>query len=165
MPRANARRLAGFLAPVLSPAYFITSQLPASYSTAPAKTVLSSIVANDATTKLLALQLGNTYLLLGLLGVFILNTTTELKVVRAYLFALWLGDIGHVGFTLWAMGWKGSVNVGLWSPVAWGNIGLTLCLFGMRSLYFLGAFDGGLKKVKEKVKKTSTKVDKKARNE
>ena len=150
---------------MLSPTYFITSQLPTSYLSAPAKTVLSSIVANDATTKLLALQLGNTYLLLGLLGVFILNTTSELKVVRAYLSALWICDIGHVGFTLWAMGWKGTVNVGSWNAVVWGNIGVTLFLFGMRSLYFLGAFDGSLKKVKEKVKKTTTKADKKARSE
>jgi hypothetical protein len=128
---------------------------------------LSNIVANDATTTLLAWQLGNAYLLLGFLGVFILNTTTELKVVRAYLFALWLGDIGHIGFTLWAMGWKGTTDIGSWSAVVWGNVGITLFLFALRSVYFLGVFDTDTdtKKVKEKVKKTTTKAEKKARGE
>jgi hypothetical protein len=155
-------RLAGFLIPVISSSYFIKSQLPTSYTTAPSKIVLDNIVASDATTTLLAWQLGNAYLLLGLLGVFILNTTSELKVVRAYLFALWLGDIGHVGFTLWAMGWKGTTDIGSWSAVVWGNIGATLFLFATRSLYFLDFFDGGAAEViKEKTKRAAKKIEKK----
>jgi hypothetical protein len=91
--------------------------------------------------KLVAWQLGNTYLLLGILGVFILNTTTEIKVVRAYLFALWLGDIGHVGVTAYAMGTAGLLDIAGWPSVAWGNIGITLALFLLRSLYLQGFFD------------------------
>jgi len=124
--------LAGFLGPILSPQFFISSQLPTPYP-----------LAADATSILLAQQLGNAYLLLGLLGLFILNTTSELKVVRAYLWALWLGDIGHVGLTLFAMGWDGTMDIGNWNPVIWGNIGATAALFLMRSLYFLGVFGGG----------------------
>ncbi|TID16824.1 hypothetical protein E6O75_ATG09590 [Venturia nashicola] len=124
--------LAGFLSPILTPQFFISSQLP-SPSPHPA----------DATSILVAQQLGNAYLLLGLLGLFILNTTTELKVVRAYLWALWLGDIGHVGLTLFAMGWEGSLDVGRWNAVIWGNIAATGFLFLTRSLYFAGAFGGG----------------------
>jgi hypothetical protein len=146
---------------VISSGYFIKSQLPTSYATAPSKIVLDNIVASDATTTLLAWQLGNAYLLLGLLGVFILNTTSELKVVRAYLFALWLGDIGHVGLTLWAMGWKGATDIGSWNAVVWGNIGATLFLFATRSLYFLGFFDGGAEVVVEKAKKATKKAEKK----
>jgi hypothetical protein len=133
-----------------------------SYLDAPAQAVLEHVVANDATATLLAWQLGNAYLLLGILGVFILNTTTELKVVRAYLFALWLGDIGHVGLTLYAMGWEASMNTGAWTPVVWGNVGITAYLFLIRSFYFMGAFDGDDEEAKETVKKAVGKVEKKA---
>jgi hypothetical protein len=125
-------RLAGFLCPLLTPELFITSQLP---------TPTLPLVSSDATTRLLAVQLGNAYLLLGFLGLFILNTTTEIKVVRAYLWALWLGDIGHVGFTLWAIGWEGTLDVEKWSAVTWGNIGITAFLFAMRCAYLGGLFE------------------------
>jgi len=133
--------LAGFLGPVLSPNFFISTQLPQPYK-----------LPADPTSVLLAYQLGNAYLLLGLLGLFILNTTSELKVVQAYLWALWLGDIGHIGFTLYAMGWEGTVAVGKWTPVVWGNIGATGFLFMTRCLYLAGAFGGGGKVAVQKRK-------------
>lgn len=114
---------------MLDPQFFISSQLPTPYKGTP-----------DLTTTLLAWQLGNAYLLLGFLGVFILNTTTEPKVVHAYIWALWLGDIGHVGFTLYAMGWEQSMAFDTWNSVIWGNVGATVFLFAMRCLYLLGAF-------------------------
>ncbi|KAE9976713.1 hypothetical protein EG328_002428 [Venturia inaequalis] len=143
--------LAGFLSPLLTPQYFISSQLPTpSPPNTPSPTTPPP---TDTTTTLLARQLGNTYLLLGLLGLFILHTTSEVKVVRAYLWALWVGDIGHVGFTLWAMGWEGFVCVAGWNAVVWGNVGVTGFLFGVRSLYFWGAFgEGGEGKGKGKGK-------------
>ncbi|QDS68471.1 hypothetical protein FKW77_010838 [Venturia effusa] len=134
--------LAGFIAPILNPQFFIASQLPFPYP-----------LAADATSILLAQQLGNAYLLLGLLGLFILNTTTEIKVVRVYLWALWLGDIGHVGLTLFAMGWRGTVDVGSWNAVVWGNIGVTAALFLTRSLYFVGFFGSGTRRVDMEAKK------------
>ena len=124
-------RLAGFLGPVLAPEYFVSSQLVRPY-----------IGLYDETTKLLAWQLGNCYLLLGLLGVFILNTTTDIKTVKAYIWALWLGDIGHVGFSLYAMGWSETMTPGQWSATMWGNIGATVFLFASRTLYLLGVFNG-----------------------
>ncbi|KAF2674969.1 hypothetical protein BT63DRAFT_420218 [Microthyrium microscopicum] len=133
--------LAGFLGPILAPKYFITSQIPFTYSSIQQSTILSEIVAKDATATLLAWQLGNAYLLLGLLGTFILNTTKEIEVVNAYLWALWIGDIGHVGLTLYAMGWHGTMNVGAWNAVVWGNIAFTTFLFLTRSAYFLGWFN------------------------
>jgi hypothetical protein len=158
-------RLLGFLSPILTPAYFITSQLPAKYSypQAAAKAVLDGVVAKDATTRLLAFQLGNCYLLLGLLGVFILNTTTEIKVVRAYPWALWIADIGHVGLTVFSMGWRATLAIGDWNGVVFGNIAITLFLFASRSLYFLGYFDqNGAKAVAPKTKTSKSKGSKKA---
>lgn len=76
-----------------------------------------------------------------------------MRVVKAYLWALWLGDIGHVGLTLFAMGWKGTLDVGKWNAVIWGNIGVTGFLFVMRSLYFAGVFGGGIQEGKTKDKK------------
>lgn len=93
------------------------------------------------TEHVLALQLGNAYLLLGFLGVFILNTTLDLPTVNAYLAALWLGDIGHVLITAWGLGLQGTLNFLSWNAVTWGNIGVTLALFAVRSLYFLGFFN------------------------
>ena len=111
----------------------------------------------DETSRLLAWQLGNAYLLLGLLGVFILNTTTELAVVKAYLWALWIGDIGHVGITLYVMGWGGSLTVSKWNPVVWGNVGATTFLFLARCAYLAGFLDGHGKKVVQRKRKNKTK--------
>ncbi|KAF2089970.1 hypothetical protein K490DRAFT_35247 [Saccharata proteae CBS 121410] len=123
--------IAGFLGPFISPSFFVSSQVPR--PTSEPHLLLS-------TEHVLALQLGNAYLLLAFLGLFILNTTNELKTVRAYLAALWLGDIGHVAVTAWALGVTGLMDIGGWNAVTWGNIGATLALFFVRSLYFLGAF-------------------------
>ena len=78
---------------------------------------------------------------MGLLGVFILNTTTDVKTVKAYIWALWLGDIGHVGFSLYAMGWVEVMDMSAWSATIWGNTGFTVFLFVARTLYLLGLFD------------------------
>lgn len=119
---------------MISPQFFAASQLATSKAAAEAH-VLSS------TEQVLALQLGNAYLLLGLLGLFILNTTLDVPTVKAYLAALWIGDIGHVLITAWGLGMGGAMNFLSWNAVTWGNIGVTLALFTVRSLYFLGVFD------------------------
>ena len=80
-------------------------------------------------------------MLLGIIGVLILNTTTDIKTVKAYIWALWLGDIGHVGFSLYAMGLDEITAFSSWSATIWGNIGVTVFLFLSRSFYLLGTFD------------------------
>lgn len=60
------------------------------------------------------------------MGVAILSTTSELKVVRAYLVALWLGDIGHLAFTSYGLGWDVSMSPLKWNATTWGNIGMTV---------------------------------------
>jgi hypothetical protein len=154
----------GFVCAALTPGYFISTQLPGSlYAHPAAKTVLDDVVAKDASARLLSAQLGNTYLLLCLLGVFILNTTTEIKVVRAYIWALLIADVGHVGLTAAAMGWSATLAVGEWSAAAFGNIGITATLFAVRCFYLAGYFDvpGAAAAVAHKPKSTRGKASKK----
>lgn len=71
-------------------------------------------------------RLGNIYLLMAMVGVVILYTTTEAKVVRNYIIALWLADMGHVAITCYIMEYKRVINVTAWNAMAWGNIGATV---------------------------------------
>ncbi|PFH56825.1 hypothetical protein XA68_15950 [Ophiocordyceps unilateralis] len=121
--------LAGFLGAVHDPMWFAAEQVPQ---------MNPSLVSPNAIV--LALQLGNLYLLMSLVGVAVLFTTSELSVVRRYLVALWLGDIGHVVFSCRALGLDLLVRPSAWNAMAWGNIAATVFLFSMRSAYFLGVF-------------------------
>lgn len=114
--------MAGFLGAVNDPAWFVAEQVPQKLVPAPAVTE-NSIV--------LAWQLGNLYLLMAFVGLFVLNSTSEVKVVRSYLWALWLGDIGHVAFSCYGLGKERMMNPSEWNGMAWGNIVFTVstCLF------------------------------------
>jgi hypothetical protein len=83
----------------------------------------------SANAKMVALQLGNIYLLLAMVGIAVLYSTTEAKVVRNYVIALWLADIGHVAITCYVMEYKRMVDIGNWNSMTWGNIGATVCPF------------------------------------
>jgi len=72
------------------------------------------------------MQLGNMFFLAGLVGVGVLYATTEPRVVRNYLIALWLADIGHVGITYYVMEYAKFVDVANWNAMAWGNIATTV---------------------------------------
>ncbi|KAG5926064.1 hypothetical protein E4U42_003698 [Claviceps africana] len=123
--------LAGFLGAVKDPAWFVSQQIPQ-------KEVSAAIASENSI--MLAWQLGNLYLLMAFVGLFVLNSTSEIKVVRSYLWALWLGDIGHVAFSCYGLGKERMMNPWEWNPLAWGNIAFTIWLFSMRSAYFLGFF-------------------------
>lgn len=94
-----------------------------------------SIALSDQ-ARIVAQQLGNAYGLLFLVGVAVLYTSTELKVVRNYLVALLLADIGHVGLTIGALGTERFATVGEWNAMTWGNVGFTVCLEDTISLAF-----------------------------
>lgn len=126
--------IAGAVAPFISPDWFIEEQISAN-------TAAAAIVHSD-NSRLVALQLGNAYGLLFLLGVAVLYTTSELQVVRNYLVALWLADLSHIGVTVYLMGLDGFLAVGDWNAMTWGNIGATAFLCLTRSAYFLGLFGG-----------------------
>ena len=80
--------------------------------------------------RIVAQQLGNAYGLLFMVGIAVLYTGTELKVVRNYLVALLIADIGHVGLTIAALGPDRFAAVGDWNAMTWGNVGFTVCLDG-----------------------------------
>ncbi|KAF7534019.1 hypothetical protein G7Z17_g13429 [Cylindrodendrum hubeiense] len=121
--------VAGFLGAIADPAWFVAEQIP---QTEPVVITDHSVV--------LALELGNLYLLLALIGLAVLSTTSEVKVVRGYLVALWLGDLGHILFSGYALGMDRLLNPAEWNAMAWGNVAMTLFLMLTRSAYFLGLF-------------------------
>ncbi|TAQ83494.1 hypothetical protein B7494_g8182 [Chlorociboria aeruginascens] len=133
--------VAGFMSPFIDADWFINEQIANSH--------LEDISDN---ARVVAYQLGNIYLLLAMVGIALLYTTTEPKVVRNYLIALWIADLGHVAVTYQGLGYSNFVDVGGWNTMTWGNIGATLFLFAVRSVYLLGGFgpDQCLSPAKEK---------------
>ncbi|KAI9875934.1 MAG: hypothetical protein M1830_007723 [Pleopsidium flavum] len=121
--------IAGWLAPFFDPHAFVSDQVL--HSLPQGLTLGAHVVA---------LQLGNVYLLLALLGIAVLYTTSEPKVVRNYIIALWIADIGHLAATYYVVGYKHFIDVGHWNSMAWGNIGATAFLFVTRSAYLIGLF-------------------------
>ncbi|KAF5636340.1 uncharacterized protein FTJAE_6107 [Fusarium tjaetaba] len=131
----------GFAGAVIDPVWFIGEQSPQKND-------------GDASPNsiVIAWQLGNLYLLLALIGVAILSTTTETRVVRSYLVALWLADIGHVGFSSYGIGRDRLLSPLQWNAMTWGNVGMTLFLFFTRTVYLTGFF--GPDHVNKSAKKT-----------
>ncbi|EFW99353.1 hypothetical protein CMQ_5774 [Grosmannia clavigera kw1407] len=121
--------ISGSLPAILAPDWFIQEQIAGT----------SGTVASDR-SRLVAQQLGNTYGLLFLLGVAVLYTSTELRVVRNYLVALLIADASHVGFTIWGLGLARFIAVDEWNAMTWGNIGVTTLLALTRVAYLLGLF-------------------------
>lgn len=126
--------IAGCLGPLVDADWFIASQIDNGGAS------LSSPLSFSENARLVALQLGNAYGLLFLVGVAVLYTTSELKVVRNYLVALLIADITHVGLTCWGLGYERAVDVAGWNAVTWGNVGFTVFLGLTRTVYLLGLF-------------------------
>ncbi|KAI9785654.1 MAG: hypothetical protein M1816_008277 [Peltula sp. TS41687] len=122
--------IAGFLHTTLQPRLFHSSQTPP--SDRPIDTTL------PPNTLMTVYQLGNLYLLLGLIGISVLYSTTEIKVVRRLMLALAVGDVGHLCTTASVLGAKGVVDVGRWNWVTTGNLGFTVALLAARVAYLAG---------------------------
>ncbi|KAI9757365.1 MAG: hypothetical protein M4579_003479 [Chaenotheca gracillima] len=120
--------IAGTVASILNPNVFSANQIPGS--------PVRPLSPNDLMT---TLQLSNLYLLCAMVGVGVLFSTTEPKVVRGYLIGLGLADIGHLAATYYVLG-PDTINVARWNPQTAGNVGATAFLFLSRCLYLLGAF-------------------------
>ncbi|PWY82196.1 hypothetical protein BO70DRAFT_352797 [Aspergillus heteromorphus CBS 117.55] len=123
--------IAGTIYPHLLPADFITSQIPSN----PTATITPSALS-------LAYQVSNLYALLALLGLAVLHSTTEPRVVRNYLLALAVADLGHVWAVGRGMGLQRFVDVAGWNALTWGNVGVTMALFGGRVVVLLGGWGG-----------------------
>lgn len=121
--------VAGFWGTLVDTPWFIAEQIPN-----------SDVLPVSEGATIVAWQLGNLYLLMAFMGLAILNTTSEARVVRAYLFVLWLGDIGHIGFTAYGLGVERMSNVTRWNTLTSANVAFTLFLFLTRSAYFVGLF-------------------------
>ena len=89
---------------------------------------------------------------MALLGLAILNTTSEPRVIKAYITCLAIADIGHLAPTIMVLGKETTLDVQNWNVLAWGNIGATIFLFVTRVLYLSGFF-GGASKTSGKGKK------------
>ena len=101
----------------MAPEWFIAEQVPLSAAGPSATTANNLVVAQ---------QLGNCYFLAFLVAIAVLYSTTELKVVRNYLVALGIADVGHVFLTYRALGHEQAMAVGAWNALTWGNIGATV---------------------------------------
>ncbi|KAL2042944.1 hypothetical protein N7G274_004002 [Stereocaulon virgatum] len=122
--------VAGFFVTILDTENFVRSQLPS---------ISATPVWPAATTRVLALQLGNLYGLLAMIGVGVLYTTTEPKVVRNFVLACAVADVGHIWATCAVMGQDDFLDVMNWNVMAWGNIGVTTGLLVVRIFYLIGA--------------------------
>lgn len=86
----------------------------------------SAPVALTDNSRVVAQQLGNCYGLAFLVGIAVLYTSSELRVVRNYLIALLIADVGHLAITYGALEYDRIVYVGEWNPMTWGNVGATV---------------------------------------
>lgn len=77
----------------------------------------------------MVLQLGNLYLLLAIIGVAVLYSSSEPRVIRNYIIALGLGDIGHLLATYRVLGHSRYMDVMKWNAMAFGNIGITVSVY------------------------------------
>ena len=85
---------------------------------------------------------------MAMLGLYVLNITSDVRVMRAYLVCLAIADIGHIAPTMWMLGWDNSINVANWNAMAWGNIGVTAFLFVNRLAYLLGFYNNNAGRAK-----------------
>ena len=110
---------------------FVASQLPST-------SMNIKLYDVTPTDQILVLQLANMFGVIGFIGIMVLYTTSESKVVYRYLFACALGDLGHLAAVIYVMGLEDAINVRAWNDLAWGNIGFTVLIFGIRVGYLAG---------------------------
>ncbi|KLU83272.1 hypothetical protein MAPG_02336 [Magnaporthiopsis poae ATCC 64411] len=121
--------VAGCVPGIVAPDWFIGQQM-----------AQHTPVPSSKNSQLVAQQLGNAFGLLAMVGAAVLYTTSEPKVVRNYLVALWIADIGHVYLTCRGLGSDRFMDVASWNAMTWGNVFVTLLLCLTRTAYLLGWF-------------------------
>ncbi|KAF3188709.1 hypothetical protein TWF106_007206 [Orbilia oligospora] len=119
----------GFAIAIFQPEQFVRLQLP---NTSPTDLSPSG--------KLIAWQTGNLFGIMAMMGIAILFATTEVVVVKRYLVALLLGDIGHLTAVWWVMGSYEFFSAHRWNWFTWGNVGITFLLALVRIGTLVGLF-------------------------
>lgn len=89
---------------------------------------------------MLANQLSNIYGVTFLLAVGVCYGTTEPKVLRNFVVALGIGDLGHCLATYLAMGHEAFLDVAGWNFLTWANFGFSFFLLVNRVAYLFGVF-------------------------
>ncbi|RPB01458.1 hypothetical protein L873DRAFT_1676230 [Choiromyces venosus 120613-1] len=112
----------------MSPEAFLAEQIPP---------IPEQVPAISPNVRASLLQLANCYLLLSMCSTAVLRSTGEKSVVRRFLFAFLLGDVGHVYLTYAAVGAEYFFNPSQWNFLAHGNITFTIFLSLTRGIYLL----------------------------
>jgi hypothetical protein len=75
-----------------------------------------------------------------MVGIAVLYTSSEPKVVRNYLIALLIADLSHMALTYNALLAHGAASVSTWNAMTWGNVGAVIFLSATRIAYLAGLF-------------------------
>ncbi|KAJ6626963.1 hypothetical protein B0H10DRAFT_2210834 [Mycena sp. CBHHK59/15] len=102
----------------------------------------------DPRTQMIVWQLGNCYLLLGLISSLVFRAARDAlphdpraqeRIVGALLAALAIADITHIAATLAGLPPAMRYDVLAWNPMTHGNISIVVVLFSVRMAWFVGA--------------------------
>ncbi|KAI0089872.1 hypothetical protein BDY19DRAFT_941257 [Irpex rosettiformis] len=107
----------------------------------------SSTIIPDARTHMAILQLGNCYLLLGMLSSLVFravrdalpgNPVAQERIIGASLFAMAVADLTHIIATLVGLPSDLRYAVGHWNATTHGNVTFVVFLLVSRTAWFLG---------------------------
>ncbi|KAF3941300.1 hypothetical protein ABW19_dt0201660 [Dactylella cylindrospora] len=121
--------LAGFGYAILQSEKFVAEQLPD-----------TPVTALTPTGTLIAWQTGNLFGIMCMMAIAILWSTTEVAVMKRYLVALLIGDLGHVIAIWWFMGSAAFFGIHQWNILTWANVGFTIFLALTRTATLAGLF-------------------------
>lgn len=113
-----------------------------------AATAPGSAEAIPLGTRIVLSQLANLYLFFALNEGLVLRSTGDLKVWRAVLFCLLVGDVGHL-YTVRELGIGVYYGVSGWNVIDWGNVPFVYLGAAMRVAFLAGVGLGGYKAKKK----------------
>lgn len=99
-------------------------------------------------TRIVLSQLANLYLFFALNEGLVLRSTGDLKVWRAVLFCLLVGDVGHL-YTVRELGIGVYYGVSGWNAIDWGNVPFVYLGAAMRVAFLAGVGLDGYKAKKK----------------
>ena len=132
----------GVLEPLLQIAGFCLASFAPDLYISSLRSLKLSRAESPLQETIVVFQLGNLFLLVAVIGLYVLHSTSDSGVATAYLTALWWGDLGHIGVTAWCIGWSEMSRWMHWHWATWANVGIPVCLFIARNLYFYGPSSG-----------------------